>query len=224
MGFSRQEYWNGLTCPLPGDLPNPGIKPGSPALQADSLPSESPKTLSSIFCLPSSSPAPFSIHICATGGWLLWTALTRFLCFGASGEFSSWETPADQRASGESVSGSVMFHPFWPHGLCSPPGSSERGIHQARILKWIAIPFPRGSSQPRDLSWVCCIAGRFFTVWATRKAPRGERVAFLLSPVSSLPNHSCQDCRLPPEAALPYSNTHWDQVTAVPPALFRVQG
>ena len=39
-GFSRREYWNGLPCPPPGDLPNPGIKPGSPALQADSLPSE----------------------------------------------------------------------------------------------------------------------------------------------------------------------------------------
>ena len=40
MGFSRQEYWSGLPFPSPGDLPNPGIKPGSPALQADSLPSE----------------------------------------------------------------------------------------------------------------------------------------------------------------------------------------
>ena len=38
MGFSRQEYWGGLPCPPPGDLPNPGIEPGSPALQADSLP------------------------------------------------------------------------------------------------------------------------------------------------------------------------------------------
>ena len=37
MGFSRQEYWCGLPCPPPGDLPNPGIKPASPALQADSL-------------------------------------------------------------------------------------------------------------------------------------------------------------------------------------------
>ena len=37
MGFSRQEYWSGLPFPSPGDLPNPGIEPGSPALQADSL-------------------------------------------------------------------------------------------------------------------------------------------------------------------------------------------
>ena len=42
MGFSRQEYWSGLPFPSPWDLPNPGIKPGSPALQADALPSEPP--------------------------------------------------------------------------------------------------------------------------------------------------------------------------------------
>ena len=39
-GFSRQEQWSGLPCPPPGDLPNPGIKPRSPALQVDSLPAE----------------------------------------------------------------------------------------------------------------------------------------------------------------------------------------
>ena len=38
MGFSRREYWSGLPCPPPGDLPHPGIEPSSPALQADSLP------------------------------------------------------------------------------------------------------------------------------------------------------------------------------------------
>ena len=42
MEFSRQEYWSGLPFPSPGDLPNPGIEPGSPALQADTLPSEPP--------------------------------------------------------------------------------------------------------------------------------------------------------------------------------------
>ena len=43
MGFSRQEYWSGLPFPSPGDLPDPGIKPRSPALQADALPSEPPE-------------------------------------------------------------------------------------------------------------------------------------------------------------------------------------
>ena len=42
MGFSRQEYWSGLPFPSPGDLPNPGIEPGSPTLQADALLSEPP--------------------------------------------------------------------------------------------------------------------------------------------------------------------------------------
>ena len=42
LGFSRQEYWSGLPFPSPGDLPDPGIKPGSFALRADSLPSEPP--------------------------------------------------------------------------------------------------------------------------------------------------------------------------------------
>ena len=41
-GFSRQEYWGGLPCPPPGDLPNPGFEPRSPTLQADSLLTEPP--------------------------------------------------------------------------------------------------------------------------------------------------------------------------------------
>ena len=45
MEFSRQEYWSGLPVPSPGNLPGPGIEPGSPALQADALPSELPKSL-----------------------------------------------------------------------------------------------------------------------------------------------------------------------------------
>ena len=43
MEFSRQEYWSGLPFPSPGDLPDPGIKPVSLALQADALPSEPPE-------------------------------------------------------------------------------------------------------------------------------------------------------------------------------------
>ena len=42
MGFSRQEYWSGLPFPSPGDLPDPGIEPGSPTLEADALTSEPP--------------------------------------------------------------------------------------------------------------------------------------------------------------------------------------
>ena len=52
MEFSRQEYWNGLPFPSPGDLPDPGIKPWSPTLQADALPSEPPGK--SLLCLKDS--------------------------------------------------------------------------------------------------------------------------------------------------------------------------
>ena len=51
----------------------------------------------------------------------------------------------------------------------SPPGSSVHGIFQARILKWVVIPFFKGSSQFRDQNQVSRIAGRFFTIWATRE-------------------------------------------------------
>ena len=51
---------------------------------------------------------------------------------------------------------------------CSPPGSCVHRIFQARTLEWVAIPFSKGSSRPRDWNWVSCIAGRFFTIWATK--------------------------------------------------------
>ena len=58
--------------------------------------------------------------------------------------------------------------------LCNPtdyslPGSTLYGILQARILERIAIPFSRGSSLSRGWTWVSCIAGRFFNVWAIRE-------------------------------------------------------
>ena len=61
---------------------------------------------------------------------------------------------------------------------CSRPGSSVCGIFRARILEWLAISFSRGSSQPRDwtlISFIWCIAGRIFTVWATREAQYKQR-------------------------------------------------
>ena len=53
---------------------------------------------------------------------------------------------------------------------CSLPGFSIHRIFQARVLEWVAISFSRGSSQPRNQTWVSCIAGRCFTLWATREA------------------------------------------------------
>ena len=59
--------------------------------------------------------------------------------------------------------------------LCNPmdyslPGSSVHEILQARTLEWVAIPFSRVSSWPRDCTLISCITSRFFTIWATREA------------------------------------------------------
>ena len=59
----------------------------------------------------------------------------------------------------------TLFNPM----DCSPPGSSVHGILQAWTLEWVAVPFSRGSSWPRDQTWISCIAGRFFIAWATRE-------------------------------------------------------
>ena len=60
--------------------------------------------------------------------------------------------------------------------LCNPmdynsPVSSVRGIFQARMLERVAVSFSRGSSPPRDWTWVSCVASWFFTTWATRAGP-----------------------------------------------------
>ena len=53
--------------------------------------------------------------------------------------------------------------------LCDPMDCIVHGILQARILEWVAFPFSKGSSQPRDRTQVSRITGRFFTSWATRE-------------------------------------------------------
>ena len=64
MGFSRQEYWSGLPFPSPGDLPDPGIEPRSPALDADALTSE-----------PPGKPKIIIIHLPTYKGWIKWCNL-----------------------------------------------------------------------------------------------------------------------------------------------------
>ena len=58
---------------------------------------------------------------------------------------------------------SVVSTSLWPRGY------SDQVILQARILEWVVIPFSRESSQPRDQTQIFCIAGGFFTSWATRE-------------------------------------------------------
>ena len=74
---------------------------------------------------------------------------------------------------------------------CGPPGSSGHGIFQARILEWVAIPFSKGPSQPRDWTQVSHIAGGIFTSWATGEAQLGW-VAYPFSSVSSWPRNWTQ--------------------------------
>ena len=65
----------------------------------------------------------------------------------------------------------ALFATVWLCNLmdCSLPDSSPHGILQARILNWVTIPFPRGSSWSRIQSQVSCVAGRFFTIWVPAK-------------------------------------------------------
>ena len=79
---------------------------------------------------------------------------------------------------------------------CSLPGFSVHGTLQARAPEWAAISFSRGSSWPRSWNQVSCVAGRFFTIWATR-----EGLSFLFSSVQSLSRvwllHESQHARPP---------------------------
>ena len=70
---------------------------------------------------------------------------------------------------------------------CSLPVSSVCGILQAKIQEWVAVPFSRGSSHLRDQTLVSHIAGRFFTIWIIRKAPRTLRWVAI-----SFSRRSCQ--------------------------------
>ena len=72
---------------------------------------------------------------------------------------------------------------------CSLSGSSVHGILQARMLEWVAMPSSRGSSWPRGQTCISCIAGRFFTIWATREALFTTLVKWLMFKTSSTPKN-----------------------------------
>ena len=126
MSFSRQEYWGGLLFPSPGDLPNPGIEPASPAFAGGFFNTESPgqhiyKIVLYQMLFPYSllQNTKYS-SLCYTIGpcWLSF-----YICLVTQ------SCPA-------------LCNPM----DCSPPASSVHGISQASILEWVAIPFSRGSS------------------------------------------------------------------------------
>ena len=100
--------------------------------------------------------------------WALWGQVQVLLTFATPS--IQWSTHHRVGGGEESESVSCLCLTLCDPIDCSPPGFSVHGVLQARILVWGAIPFSRGSSRPRDWTWVSCIAGRFFTVWATREA------------------------------------------------------
>ena len=69
-----------------------------------------------------------------------------------------------------SASHSVVSDSLWSQD-CSPPGSSVHGVLQARILEWIAIPCSRGSSRPRDWTWVSCIKRQILYHLSPQRSP-----------------------------------------------------
>ena len=144
--FSRQENWSGLPFPSPGHLLDPGIKPRSPTLQADTLPSE--------------PPGKPKRGVCGHMGLETNPGLPR-----GKREFYHWTTHAPSKML-VAQSYLTLCDPM----DCSPPGSSVQGILQARILQWVTI-FSRGSSWLRHrspASWVSCTGfGGFFTTSAT---------------------------------------------------------
>ena len=88
VGFSIQEYWSGLPFPSPGDLPDPGIKPRSPALQAHSSPTElwggameDIRLLSLSYIVRIGYFVLKSVYVCFLGRIVNWTSWLRWMCF-----------------------------------------------------------------------------------------------------------------------------------------------
>jgi len=132
-----------------------------------------------------------------------WDVLLRYLVA------ASFLVPSDHGHKGDTTSVCVKVAESCLT-LCnpmdsSPPGSSVLGISQARILECVANPFSRGFSRPRDWTWVSCIAGRVFTIWATREAPKTPLVPHNNPHKTKpflMPSYSKQDTRQLPVLGL----------------------
>ena len=107
-----------------------------------------------------------TVHIASAFLWLVWyyTELCNICALHLPFELKNLFTCLWEKLK-VLVSQSLLA--LWDPVDCSPPGSSVHGILQTRMPEWAAIPFSRGSSLPRGWIPLSCIAGRFFTTWAT---------------------------------------------------------
>ena len=111
-----------------------------------------------------------------------------------------------------------LYPTLCDHMDCSPPGSSVHGIIQSRILEWGAISFSRGSSQTRYQTQVSCIAGKFFTIWATREALTFKGKKQILNILCAVPEISSIPMNYPLEiwsvVPLPFLKPAWTSASS----------
>ena len=161
MGFPRREYWSGLPFPSPGDLPNPGIKPMSPTLAGGFFTSlrvaKSENTHKVSFSMYCQALFLFeSVHSPTSSVWVLSFSVffpTVFNYIGLNFNFYGHWVHACMLSRFSHI---WLFATLWTVTHQAP----VRGILQARILEWVAMPSSRWSSWPRDwtcLSYISCV-------------------------------------------------------------------
>ena len=176
MGFYREEYWSGLPCPPPGDLPDPGIKPmslKSPALAGTfftiSATWEAHVHLLLLFMSLISQTLfmrLFSLRVIYRNKILLSVVIDKSQLFRIvhGTEKRKWKWIR-----------SVVSDSLWPRGLNvahqAPP---SMGFSKQEYWSGLTISFSKATSQPRDQTWVSRIARRCFNLWATREARHRE--------------------------------------------------
>ena len=143
--LQAREYWSGLPFLFPGDFPHPGIEPGSPALQADSLPTEPPQKPHKLYTL--------LLIKSVLNSCLLNHDRMHILLISILYSYSNIAIAVLVKV----IQSCQLFITLWTIA-CQAPLYME-----ARVLKWVVIPFSRGFCQPRNGTGVSCLADGFFT-------------------------------------------------------------
>ena len=152
MEFSRPEYWSGQPFPSPRDLPNPGIEPRSPALQADSLPAKPPGKpknigVGNLSFLQQIFPTQESNRGLLHCKWILYQLSQRSSIWCG---FRIMCVCVCVCVCVRILSHSVVSDSLRPPWTVAYQAPLSKGILQARILEWVVMPCFRGSSQARD--------------------------------------------------------------------------